>query len=91
MTYIKYEVSNKIMKTEILVQKYESFRPEIQREILDFIEYLELKYKVSSKTRKKLRKPIEKEAFVGMWSKRKEMQEPIKYIKNLRKKHWKRY
>lgn len=35
------------MKSDILLQKYESFQPEIQKEILDFIGYLEMKYKIS--------------------------------------------
>ncbi len=35
------------MKSNILLQKYESFQPEIQKEILDFIGYLEMKYKIS--------------------------------------------
>ena len=41
------------MKSEILIQKYESFQPEIQKEIVDFIEYLEIKYKTTLKIKDK--------------------------------------
>ncbi len=78
------------MKSEILVKKYESFQPEIQKEIIDFIGYLELKYKSTLDIKKEKKTPLEKEPFVGMWSSRSEMKDPEKYIKELRKKHWKR-
>lgn len=78
------------MKSEILIQKYESFQPEIQTEIVDFIEYLEIKYKTTRKIRDKKRPSLEKEPFVGMWSSRLEMKDSAKYIKDLRKKHWKK-
>lgn len=42
--------SLKVMKSEALIQKYESFQPEIQKEILDFIGYLEMKYKTAKST-----------------------------------------
>jgi hypothetical protein len=38
------------MKSDALIQRYESFQPEIQKEILDFIGYLEMKYKVPKAT-----------------------------------------
>jgi hypothetical protein len=38
------------MKSKALIQRYESFRPEMQREILDFIGYLEMKYKTQKST-----------------------------------------
>lgn len=78
------------MKSEILIQKYESFQPEIQKEILDFIEYLELKYKAVQKGKKEKKPAFEKEPFVGMWSSRSDMKDPKKYIRELRQKHWKK-
>ncbi|HRG47821.1 MAG TPA: hypothetical protein PLX69_09735 [Leptospiraceae bacterium] len=78
------------MKSEILIQKYESFQPEIQKEIVDFIEYLEIKYKTTLKIKDKKKPSLEKESFVGMWSSRPEMKDSDKYIKELRKKHWKK-
>lgn len=78
------------MKSEILIQKYESFQPEIQKEIIDFIGYLEMKYKSTQKVKKEKKPALEKEPFVGMWSSRTEMKDAEKYIKELRKKHWKR-
>ncbi len=78
------------MKSEILIQKYESFQPEIQKEIIDFIGYLEMKYKSTQKVKKEKKPALEKEPFVGMWSSRADMKDAEKYIKELRKKHWKR-
>ena len=40
----------KFMKSDTLMQRYESFQPEIQKEILDFIGYLEMKYKIPKST-----------------------------------------
>jgi len=44
------------MKSNTPMQRYESFQPEIQKEILDFIGYLEMKYKIpkSTSTKKKI-------------------------------------
>jgi hypothetical protein len=38
------------MKADTLLKRYESFQPEIQKEILDFIGYLEMKYKIPKST-----------------------------------------
>ncbi|MDX1960449.1 MAG: hypothetical protein SFU98_17905 [Leptospiraceae bacterium] len=78
------------MDSEKLILKYESFQPEIQKEIINFIEYLEFKYKPTSKNKKEKKLSFEKEPFIGMWSSRLEMKDSEKYVKKLRESHWKR-
>jgi hypothetical protein len=76
------------VKSEILVKKYESFRPDVQKEIVDFIEYLEIKYKPFQKTKNITKPNLDKEPFVGMWKDRSEMKNPEKYVKSLRDSQW---
>jgi hypothetical protein len=67
-----------------ILQKVESYSPDMQREIFDFIEFIENKYKFKiSHTKKK--SPLRDEPFIGMWKNRSEMQDSVTYVQNLRK------
>ena len=67
-----------------LIKKIESFNPVIKQEIIDYIEFLESKYIINIKPKKK--NTIRNSPFVGMWKDRPEMKDSVAYVKELRKK-----
>ena len=66
-----------------ILQKVESYSPDMQREILDFIEFIENKYKFKTPATKK-KSPLRNEPFVGMWKNRPEMKDSVEYVRKLR-------
>ncbi|MDX1958842.1 MAG: DUF2281 domain-containing protein [Leptospiraceae bacterium] len=68
-----------------LLERVESYSPEMQREIFDFIEFLETKYKSKAPNKTKKKSPLREEAFIGMWKNRPEMKDSIDYVRALRK------
>ena len=64
-----------------ILKKVESYSPDMQREILEFIEN---KYKFKTPTTKK-KSPLRNEPFIGMWKNRPEMKDSAQYVRNLRK------
>ena len=70
--------------TAQILQKVESYSPDMQREILDFIEFIENKYKFKTPPAKK-KSPLRNEPFIGMWKNRPEMKDSAQYVRNLRK------
>lgn len=71
--------------TAKILQKVKSYSPDMQREIFDFIEFIENKYKLKLPVPKK-KTSLREEPFVGMWKNRKEMENSVEYVKNLRRK-----
>lgn len=67
-----------------ILKKVESYSPDMQREILDFIEFIENKYKFKTPTTKK-KSSLRDEPFIGMWKNRPEMDDSVEYVQNLRK------
>lgn len=68
-----------------ILQKVKFYSPDMQREILDYIEFLEKKYKLKIPQTKK-KSSLRNDPFIGMWKNRKDMNDSVESIRNLRKK-----
>lgn len=72
-----------------IAQEIDSLPPEAQKEIEDFIAFLKTRYKPAVKKRvKKIN--LEQEPFVGMWKDRDDMQDSVKWVRELRQREWTR-
>ena len=72
------------MSSESILRQISSLPPEKQREVLDFIAFLQEK----GSTFKRPRKSLKKEPFIGMWQGRAEMADSSKWVKTLRRANW---
>jgi len=65
--------------------------PDAQREAIDFIDFLKGRYVKNNKDQQEspLAIPIEKEAFVGIWKNREDLQDSSAWVKQIRESDWK--
>ena len=76
------------MNQEKLLQDVISLPPVAQQELIDFIDFLKLRYGQSSFQKSRHLSTIEDEPFIGMWQNRSEMADSYAYVRNLRQKEW---
>ena len=78
------------MKQEELLREFESLPPEAQREVIDFIAFLRIRYKLPRPSDKRRKKPLADEVFVGMWRNREDMEDSSRWVRKIRKREWTR-
>ena len=62
--------------------------PEAQRQVQDFIAFLQFRY-AQKPSRKTLRRTkLANEGFIGMWRDRKDLQDSSRWVRNARKREW---
>lgn len=76
------------MKANIFIDRFESLPLKAQREVIDFIDFLQFK-NITKITRKhKSKTKLFEEKFVGIWKDRKDFEDSSEWVKTLRKKEW---
>jgi len=62
--------------------------PEAQRQVLDFIEFLKIRYQRIRPDKKAVRNKIANEPFIGIWEGRKDMRDSNKWVRSTRESEW---
>ncbi len=75
------------MRQDNLRTSFNALPPEAQKQVLDFISFLESRY-TSIATRKPRRVRLSKEPFIGMWSDREDMKDGAAWVRELRRREW---
>ncbi len=75
------------MNQKKLLQDVASLPPIAQKEAIDFIEFLKMRYGQHSATNNE-NVSIESEPFIGMWKNRSDMTDSNVWVRNLREKEW---
>lgn len=77
------------MNTQTIIEEFYSLPPEAQQQVADFIDFLKIRYPKVTPTKKKVaRTRLAQEAFIGMWSERKDMRDSNQWVRELRRKEW---
>lgn len=76
------------MEESNIVREINSLPPEAQQQVVDFIAFLKSRYPTAHSPRKAKRVKLSEEPFIGMWRKRKDMQDSTEWVRNLRKREW---
>ena len=77
------------METQNIWLKFEALPPEAKRQVIDFIEFLQARYR-NLKHQKQAQKPsLREEPFIGMWKDRDDMNDSGKWVRDLRQREWK--
>ncbi len=75
------------MREENLLEAFRSLPPEAQRQVTDFVAFLQLRYS-SLPERKRKKKALSREPFIGMWRDREEMRDGLEWVRHLRQHEW---
>jgi len=74
------------MNQEKIIKDLFALPPMAQKEAIEYIASLKLRYEQDAGTKKLLL--IEEEPFVGMWEKRSDLMDSTNWVRELRKNEW---
>jgi hypothetical protein len=69
-----------------VLEKLNALPPAAQQQVLDFIAFLEARYRPVRRPDSNLR--LSEETFVGIWKERTDLQDSRKWVRNLRNSEW---
>jgi hypothetical protein len=75
------------MQAMSIAQEIASLPPEAQRQVIDFVAFLRLRYPTEQTDRKIGRTRLADEPFIGMWRGREDMQDSTAWVSSLRQKN----
>jgi hypothetical protein len=70
-----------------ITQDINSLPPEAQRQVADFVAFLQERYTAVPAKRTR-RTNIRKEPFIGMWKDRADMQDSVAWVRQVRRTQW---
>lgn len=76
------------MEKDKIVNAIINLPPEAQRQIVDFIDFLQIRYKTDHKAGKTECIRFADEPFIGMWKNKKELKDSSDWVRKLRKCEW---
>ena len=77
------------MTPDTVLREFDSLPPEAQRQVIDFISFLQTRYPAKKTRWKTKQKPnLSDEAFVGIWRERMDMQDSRAWVRELRAREW---
>ena len=76
------------MEQNNVISEFDTLPLEAQRQVLDFIAFLQARYQPATGKRTKTKARIANEQFVGMWRNRAEMCESSGWVRGLRTTEW---
>lgn len=74
------------MAQKDILKKFDTLPPDAQKQVLDFISFLETRY--SLKREKTTNTRLSEEKFIGIWRDRKDLRNSGSWVRNLRKVEW---
>lgn len=76
------------MKSQNIESDISTLPPEAQRQVIDFIEFLRVRYGKIQAEKKLVRKKITSESFIGIWENRKDMKDSNRFVRGIRESEW---
>ncbi|OGG49978.1 MAG: DUF2281 domain-containing protein [Candidatus Handelsmanbacteria bacterium RIFCSPLOWO2_12_FULL_64_10] len=69
-------------------QLFSDLPPEAQRQVTDFIAFLKMRYAPSHPHKTAKQTKLTKEAFIGMWRDREDLQDSSAWVRKVREREW---
>jgi len=76
------------MEETAIVREIQSLPPDAQKQVVDFVAFLKSQYPDKEPPGKMKKGKLTDEPFIGMWQKRKDMQDSTAWVQDLRKREW---
>jgi len=77
-----------MIERDNVIREFDSLPPEAQKQVLDFIAFLQTRYQSTAKERVKTKTSIAEEKFVGIWRNRADMQDSSSWVREIRSTEW---
>ena len=76
------------MEQEKLINQFKCLSPQDQRQVFDFIAFLQARYKSSKGRHESAGVLLRDEPFFGIWKNREEMADSTSWVRNVRNTEW---
>ncbi len=77
------------MNQEAAWQHFADLPPEAQKQVVDFIAFLQTRHTPARRRKNGRRIKLTQEPFIGMWRDRKDLQDSTAWVRSLREREWK--
>ena len=71
-----------------LFDEYVTLPVEAQRQVIDFIAFLQQRYAANQLTQKTRQTELKKQPFIGMWHKRQDLSDSSSWVRKTRESEW---
>jgi len=78
------------METTSIAEEIASLPAEVQKQVIDFVAFLKMRYASGRVSRRTKRTKLADEPFIGMWQGREEMRDSTAWVRRLRQREWER-
>ena len=69
--------------------KFDALPPEAKREVIDFIEFLQARYRNPKHQKQTQMTRLREEPFIGMWNDCNDMSDSVEWVRSVRQRDWK--
>ena len=76
------------MTPQILFDEYVALPVEAQRQVADFIAFLQQRYAASQIIKKTRQTELKKQPFIGMWHNRQDLSDSSSWVRKTRESEW---
>ena len=76
------------MQADSMWRKFETLPAVAQKQVIDYIDFLESRYVDSQDKVKVKNRSLADEEFIGIWENRKDVTDSSQWVKNLRQNEW---
>lgn len=71
-----------------VLNEFDDLPQDAQKQVMDFIAFLQTRYKKEASRKEAKRKDIAKESFIGIWKNRKDMSDSSAWVRDVRNTEW---
>ena len=72
-----------------IVKDFDNLPPEAQKQVLDFIAFLQTRYRTGATKERQKKGKLANESFIGVWRDREDMQDSSAWVRKVRSAEWK--
>jgi hypothetical protein len=76
------------MAQDNVLNKFNSLPPEGQKQVLDFIAFLQTRYGLDAKKENKSKNKLADETFIGIWRNREDLKDSSAWVRKIRAAEW---
>ncbi len=71
-----------------VLTEFEMLPPQAQQQVVDFIAFLQTRYRPTAKERTKSKSRLSDEKYIGIWRNRKDLRDSSAWVRNNRATEW---
>lgn len=76
------------MEQNNVIRQFDTLPPEAQRQVIDFIEFLQTRYRPATQGKIRTKVKLADEKFIGIWRNRVDMKDSSAWVRDIRANEW---